>query len=96
MNTATVVKPLPFPWRVAGEEVCEVEVRGLVVEDMVEAEKEAHPGAAPTAFSVALACRQIVRAGSYTGPFAPAQFKGMKPKTWYAIRDAMEEADKLG
>jgi phage FluMu protein gp41 len=96
MTAATVIKQLPFPWKVAGKEVNEVELRAPLLEDLIEAEKEAHPGANPTAFNVALACRQMVRAGTYTGPFTIGQFKAMKPASWYVIRDALSEADALG
>lgn len=92
----TVIKSLPFPWKVGGKDASEIEVRPPLLEDLMEAEEEAHPGARPTAFNVALACRQIVRAGDFTGPFTTGQFKGMKPKTWYAIREAMDEAERLG
>lgn len=95
-QAATVIKKLPAPWRIAGQVVTEVELRPPTLEDLVEAEKEAHPGANPTAFNVALACRQMVRAGTYTGPFTYGQLKGVKPRIWYAIRDALEEADLLG
>lgn len=92
----TVIKTLPFPWKVGGKDVNEIEVRPPLVEDLIEAEKEAHPGASPTAFGVALACRQLVRAGDFTGPFVTGHFKGMKPKNWYVIREACDEADRLG
>lgn len=96
MSLNTVIKPLPAPWSVGGKQATDVEVRPALLDDLIEAEKEAHPGANPTAFNVALACRQIVRAGEYTGPFTIGLFKKMKPRTWYAIRQAMEEADALG
>lgn len=97
MSTAgTVIKTLPFAWKVGGKVATDVELREATLEDLLEAEKEAHPHASPTAYAVALACRQMVRAGEFTGPFAPAQFKGMKPQTWYAIRNACDEADALG
>lgn len=96
MNAGTVTKKLPFPWMVAGQQVTEVEVRAPLLEDMMEAEKEGHPGLAPYAYRVAMACRQIVRAGTYTGPFVLAQFKAMTPRTWSVIVQAMDEADKLG
>lgn len=92
----TVIKTLPFPWKVGGGEANDIEVRPPTVEDLMEAEKEAHPGAQPTAFNVALACRQIVRAGTFVGPFTTGQFKAMKPKNFYVVREALEEADKLG
>lgn len=70
-KVGTVTKQLPGPWQVAGQVATEVEVRAPLLEDLVEAEKEANPAISPNAFRVALACRQVVRAGSFTGPFAP-------------------------
>lgn len=95
-NAATVIKKLPFPWPVGAQVATDVEVRPALLEDLLEAEKEAHPGVSPTGFNVALACRQIVRAGTFTGPFTIGQFKAMRPANWYAIRDAVAEADELG
>ena len=86
----TVIKILPAAWLLAGQKITEVELRPPLLGDLLEAEKDAHPGANPTAFNVALACQQMVRAGTYTGPFTVAQFKGMKPAVWYAIREAMD------
>lgn len=95
-NAATVIKKLPFPWPVGGQVANEVEVRPAVLGDLLEAEKEAHPYSQPNGFSVALACLQIVRAGTFTGPFTKGQFIGIKPETWFVIRDALQEADALG
>lgn len=92
----TIIKPLPSPWSVGGTKAPDVELRAPLLEDLLEAEKEAHPAQSPNAFNVALAARTIVRAGTFTGPFTSGQFRKMKPRVWYAIRDAMQEADELG
>ena len=97
MNTAsTVIKKLPFPWKVGGQEVTEVELRTPVLEDLIEAEQDAHPATRPNAYNVAIACRTMVRAGSVTGPFVASHFKPMNPRCWYVIRDALVEAENLG
>lgn len=95
-QVGTVIKPLPTPWKVGGQEAKDVEVREPTLEDILEAEMEAHPGNRPNAFNVAMACRTVVRAGKFTGPFVGAHFKGMSPRTWYTIRDALVEAEELG
>lgn len=95
-NAGTVIKQLPKAWKVGGQEAKDVELRPPTLEDLLEAEMEAHPGQRPNAFNVAMACRTIVRAGKFTGPFVGAHFKGMSPGTWYAIRDAIVEAEELG
>lgn len=79
-----------------GKPVTEIEVREPDLGDSLEAEKEANPALQPTAFQVALACQVLVRAGDDTGPFVPAQFKGLKGKQWAVFREAMQEAEKLG
>ncbi|SAI74566.1 Uncharacterised protein [Bordetella ansorpii] len=92
----TVIKKLPKPWKLGGKDVTEIEVREPLLGDSLEAEKEASPSLQPTAFQVALACQVLVRAGDDTGPFAPAQFKSLNGKQWAVIREAMNEAEKLG
>lgn len=91
----TVIKKLPAPWKVGGQEVKEIEVRPATMEDVCAAEEEVSPSR-PNAFNVQMACLQIVRAGSYTGPFVPAQFKAMRANQFGAIIGAMREADTLG
>lgn len=92
----SIIKPLPKAWRVGGQEATDIEVREPTVRDLVEAEKEANPALGPNAFNVALACRTMVRAGSFTGPFAPAHFNAMGARSWYVVREAMQEAEALG
>jgi phage FluMu protein gp41 len=95
--TNTVIKKLPAPfWMLAGAAATEIEVRESTMEDLLEAEKEAHPHMNPHAFRIALATRQLVRAGTYTGPFSVGLFKKMKPRVWAVIAEALEEVDQLG
>lgn len=92
----TVIKQLKKPWKVGGQEALEVEIREPNVQDLVEAEKEANPSLGPNAFNVALACRTIVRAGTFTGPFVAGHFKDMPVRSWYTVREGMGEAEALG
>jgi len=92
----TIVKPLPQPWTVGGKVATDIEMRPPLLGDLIEAEKEAHPGMNPHGFNAALAAITTVRAGDFTGPFTSAQFKAMRTKNWNAVRAVMEEADKLG
>lgn len=91
----TVTKKLNFAWKVGGKEVREIEVRGSTMEDVCDAEREQSP-MQPNAFNVQMACRQVVRAGEFTGPFVPAHFKGLRPAQFGVIAEAMREADALG
>jgi phage FluMu protein gp41 len=92
----SVIKQLKKPWKVGGQEALDVEIREPNVEDLCEAEKESNPSLGPNAFNVALACRTIVRAGTFTGPFVPGHFKDMPVKSWYVVREGMQEAEALG
>lgn len=91
----TVVKKLTFTLKAGGKEVSEIEVRPSTMQDVLDAEREASP-MHPNAFNLQMACRQIVRAGDFTGPFAPGTFAQLRPKQFNAIADAMREADELG
>lgn len=91
----TVIKQLPFVWKVGGQEAKEIEVRGSSMNDVLEAETQASP-MQPNAFNVQMACLQVVRAGNFTGPFVAAHFKTLKPRQFGLIADAMREADALG
>jgi phage FluMu protein gp41 len=94
--SGTVIKTLKKPWKVGGKEAIDVELREPTVQDLVEAEKEANPALGPNAFNVALACRTVVRAGEFTGPFVAGHFNSMTARNWYVVREGMQEAEALG
>lgn len=96
MSTNTVIKTLRKPWTVAGQKVTEVELREPTVADFIEAEKDGNPYAQPRAYKAALAAQTMVRAGTFTGPFSPGQFKSMSAVSWYAIEAGLVEAEALG
>jgi phage FluMu protein gp41 len=91
----TITKSLPFNWKVGGKEVREIEVRPSTMEDVCDAEREQSP-MQPNAFNLQMACRQIVRAGEFTGPFVVSHFKALRPHQFGVIAQAMSEADALG
>lgn len=91
----TVTKKLPFPWKIAGQVATDIEVRPALMEDVCNAEVDASP-MRPNSFNVQMACLQVVRAGTFTGPFAPGHFKGMRAAQFSAVVSAMQEADQLG
>ncbi|WP_454908382.1 hypothetical protein [Variovorax gossypii] len=96
MTALTVTKKLPKSWKIAGKVATEIEFREATLEDLIEAEKEANPTFAPNGFNAALAARTCVRAGAFTGPFAPGHFRTMPTKNWYIVREAIAEAESLG
>lgn len=96
MTALTVTKTLKKAWKIANQEAREVEFREATVKDLIAAEKEANPSLSPNEFTVALACETIVRAGTFTGPFAPTHFNNMTSDTFQQVREAMAETSKLG
>jgi phage FluMu protein gp41 len=96
MSKNTVIKTLRKPWKVGNREVTEIELREPTVNDFIEAEKEANPHVGPFAYKAALAAQTMVRAGDYTGPFTPGQFKSMPAASWRAVELALMEAEALG
>lgn len=92
----TVIKQLKKPWTVGGQQATDVELREPTVKDLVDAEKEANPAIGPHAFNVALACQTMVRAGTFTGPFVAAHFNSLSARSWYVLREGMQEAEALG
>lgn len=91
----TINKTLPFNLKIAGKAVRDIEVRPSTMQDVLDVEREASP-MQPSAFNVQMACRQIVRAGDFTGPFVASHFSGLRPKQFGVIADALREADELG
>lgn len=91
----TVIKKLKKPWKVGGQEAVDIEVRGATMQDVCDAELRASP-MHPNSFNIEIACLQIVRAGTFTGPFVPSHFKALPAVRFAEIRDAMQEADSLG
>lgn len=91
----TVTKPLPFPWKIGGQVAKDIEVRPALMEDVCKAEEDATP-MRPNSFNIQMACLQVVRAGTFAGPFAPGHFKGMRAAQFSAVASAMQEADQLG
>ncbi|WP_310614024.1 phage tail assembly protein [Limnohabitans sp.] len=91
----TIIKTLKKAWKVGGQEATEIELRPPTMADVCDAEKEASP-LQPNSFNIQMACRVIVRAGSFTGPFAPGHFRAMRPAQFDEITQTLREAEALG
>lgn len=91
----TLIKPLEFKWKVGGKEVAEIEVRPSSMDDVCAVESEASV-MHPNSFTIQMACRQIVRAGDFTGPLVPSHFAKIRPHNFQKIAAALQEADRLG
>lgn len=96
MSQLTVSRKLPKPWKVGGKIAKDIELREPTLEDYIEAEKDGNPTFAPHAFHAALAARTVVRAGDFTGPFAPGHFRTMPIPNWRVVRELLSEAEELG
>lgn len=91
----TVIKKLKKPWTIGGQDATEIEVRPATVDDTCQAEQKASP-IHPNSFNVEMACLQVVRIGTFTGPFVPGHFKKLRDNRFAEVRAAMQEADQLG
>lgn len=91
----TVIKQLKKPWKVGGQEATEIEVRPATMKDVCEAEQAAS-AFQPNSFNVQMACLQVVRAGTFAGPFVAGHFTGMRPAQFGVVAAALQEADRLG
>lgn len=90
-----LIKPLKKPWTIGGKVANEIEVRPSTMKDVCESENQTGPYVA-NAFNIQMACRQIVRAGEFTGPFVASHFMSMSPTRFGEIATALQEADRLG
>lgn len=91
----TIVGPLKVGIKIDGVIHKDFAMRGALVEDMIEAEKEASLDT-PIGFNAQMMTRQLVRIGSYTDPITVGMLGRMKPADWRILRAAQNEADALG
>jgi phage FluMu protein gp41 len=89
------IAPLKKPWKVGGQEATEIEVRHSTMKDVSDCEQVASVLQHNT-FNMHMACLQVVRAGTFTGPFVFSHFSSMAPARFAEISAAMQEADRLG
>jgi phage FluMu protein gp41 len=71
------------------------ELREMTTADMLDAEMEVSAGK-PINFSAALASLQLVRVGTYEGPFTLKMVKSLHPDDFNALRAGLNEVAKLG
>jgi phage FluMu protein gp41 len=81
--------------KVGKETHLEFELREMTTADMLDAEMEVSAGK-PINFSAALASMQLVRVGSYDGPFTFKMVRGLHPDDFNLLRDALNEVALLG
>jgi phage FluMu protein gp41 len=73
----------------------EFELREMTTADMLDAEMEVSAGK-PMNFSAALASLQLVRVGSYDGPFTFKMVRSLHPDDFDVLRISLNEVAALG
>lgn len=91
----TLSGPLPGGFMAEGKLHDFFTMRSADVGDLLDAEMEADV-TRPLGFNAALLLRQLVRVGTYEGPFTLNMIRRLKPKAWRQLRAAQSELDALG
>lgn len=91
----TLIRDLPVGIKVDGVVHKDFEIKSPLVEDMLEAEKDADPRQVHT-FNIALLGRVVTRIGSYKGAITPNILKRMKRADYNAMISAMLEIEDQG
>lgn len=71
------------------------ELREMTTADMLDAELQV-PASKVMNFSAALASLQLVRVGSYEGPFTLKMVRALDPDDFNALRDGLSEVASMG
>jgi len=79
-----------------GKEIhMDFELREMTTADMLDAELEVS-ASKPMNFSASLASLQLVRVGTFDGPFTVKMVKALHPDDFNLLRDGLNEVAKLG
>ena len=70
-------------------------LRDALVDDLLDAENEVDV-MKPLNFNAQLMVRQLVKVGSFEGPFTVGMIRRLKPADWRILRAAQSESDALG
>lgn len=95
MAPATKSGELRFGLKIGDETHKTFELREAFAGDMFDAEAEADTDS-PLTFNAALMCKQLVRIGTYQGPFTIKMLRQLKPVDYGKLRAAQLEVDALG
>lgn len=71
------------------------EMRAYTVGDLIDAEAEAMVAQVIT-FNAFLMTQQLVRVGTFTGPFSLNMLRRVKPQDWRILRGAQQELEAMG
>ena len=78
-----------------GVEHKDFDLREAAVDDLLDAEMEADV-MKPLNFNAQLMVRQLVKVGSFEGPFTVGMIRRLKPVDWRILRAAQTGVDELG
>lgn len=81
--------------KVGKESHMDFELREMATTDMLDAEMLV-PAGKPLNFAAALASLQLVRVGSYDGPFTLKMVRALAPDDFNALREGLNEVAMLG
>ena len=70
-------------------------LREAIVDDLLSAEDEADV-MKPLSFNAQLMVRQLVKVGTFEGPFTEGMIRRLKPADWRILRAAQTEIDNVG
>ncbi|MDI3259697.1 MAG: phage tail assembly protein [Sinobacteraceae bacterium] len=91
----TVSGKLKHGLKIGAETHYDFELRELTTQDLFDAEDQASADKGLT-FNAALLTRQLVRVGTFSGPFTLAMIGKLKPADYARLRKAQAELDALG
>lgn len=81
--------------KIGKETHMDFELRQMTTEDMLDAEMEA-PTSRPMNYNAALASLQLVRVGTYEGPFTLKMVRALHPLDYNELRDGLNKVAELG
>lgn len=90
-----IIGPLRHGMTIEGNLHKTFELREATVDDILDAETEADV-TKPLNFNAQLMVRQLLRVGSYEGPFTLNMIRRLKPVDWRILRAAQSEVDDMG
>lgn len=90
-----VFGPLRHGFLIGGVLHKSFQMRSAVVDDLLDAELETDV-TRPLNFNAALMVRQLVKVGTFEGPFTLGLIRRLKPVDWRLLRAAQSEVDELG
>ena len=87
--------PLKVGIKIEGELHKTFQMREALLDDLLDTEQEVDV-TKPLNFNAELMTRQLIKVGSFEGPFTVGILRRMKPADWRILRAAQTEIDLMG